>query len=110
MVDPVVNKQNERVVSFGKDISEVRNVSTTKHPASVMMLGVVASNGEKMHPVWFDVGYRLTAAEYKDILATKVLSWVRKITKNVNYVFQQDVSSRCKSCSRIIEDKHEFLV
>ena len=71
-VDPVVNKQNKRVVSFGKDISEVRNVSTKEHPASVMMLDVVASNGEKMPPVWFDVGYRLTAADYKDILATKV--------------------------------------
>ena len=89
-VDPVVNKQNERVAGFGKDTPEVRNVSTTKHPASVMMLGVVASNGEKMPPVWFDVGYRLTAADDKDILATKVLPWVRKITKNVNCVFQQD--------------------
>ena len=70
-VDPVVNKQNERVVSFGKDISEVCNVSTAKHPASVMMLGVVTSNREKMPPVWLDVGYRLTAADYKDILVTK---------------------------------------
>ena len=43
-----------------------------------------------MPPVWFDVGYRLTAADYKDILTTGVLPWVRKITKNVNYVFQQD--------------------
>ena len=42
---PVVNKQNDRIVSFGQDISELRNVSTTKHPTSVMMLGVVASNG-----------------------------------------------------------------
>ena len=39
---------NDRVVSFGQDISDVRYVTTTKHPASVMMLGVVASNGEKM--------------------------------------------------------------
>ena len=90
MVDPVVNKQNERVVSFGKDISEVRYLSRIKHQTSVMMLGVVVLNGEKMSPVWFDVGYRLTAADYKDILATKVLHWVKKITNNVNYVFQQD--------------------
>ena len=50
-VDSVFNKQNDRVATFGKDISEIRKVSTTKHPASVMMLGVVASNGEKMPPV-----------------------------------------------------------
>ena len=51
-VDPVFNKQNDRVVRFGKDISEIRKVSIMNHPASVMMLGVVASNEEKMPPVW----------------------------------------------------------
>ena len=51
-VDPVFNKQNDCVATFGKDISEICKASTTKHPASVMMLGVVASNGEKMPPVW----------------------------------------------------------
>ena len=50
-VDPVFNKQNDPVATFSKDISEIRKVSTTKHPASVMMLGVVASNGKKMPPV-----------------------------------------------------------
>ena len=89
-VDPVVNKQNDRVVSFGQDVSEVRNISTTKHPASVMMFGVVASNGEKMPPVWFPTGYRLTAADYKDILESKVLPWVKRITRKADYVFQQD--------------------
>ena len=89
-VDLVMNKQNKHVASFGKDISEVCNVSATKHLASVIMLGVMVSNGEKMPPVWFDIGYRLTATDCKAILATKALPWVRKITKNVNYVFQQD--------------------
>ena len=50
-VNPVFNKQNDCVVTFGKDISEIHKVSTIKHPASVMMLGVVTSNGEKMPPV-----------------------------------------------------------
>ena len=43
-----------------------------------------------MPPVWFDVAYRLTAADYKDIFVTKVLPLMRKITKNINYVFLQD--------------------
>ena len=37
-VDPVINKQNDRVVSFGQDISSHLHSSTTKHPASLMML------------------------------------------------------------------------
>ena len=82
-VDPVVNKQNDR-------ISELRKESTTKHPASVMMLGVVASNGEKMPPVLFPRSYRLNADAYKNVLVTKILPRVRKITRNANYVFQQD--------------------
>ena len=89
-VDPVFNRQNDRVVSFGNDVSNHQRVSTTKHPASVMMLGVVASNGEKMPPVWFERGYRLTSAVYKEILETKVLPWVKRITKKADYVFQQD--------------------
>ena len=48
--DAVVNKQTDRIVGFDRDTFEVRNASTTKHPASVMMLGVVASNGGKMPP------------------------------------------------------------
>ena len=86
----VNNKQNDRVVSFGQDISGVRYVCTTKHPASVMMLGVVASNGEKMPPVLFRRGYRLTGVDGMDIMTTKVLAWIRKIDKDGNYVVQQN--------------------
>ena len=51
-VDPVFNKQNNHVVILSKKISEIHKASTTKHLVSMMMLGVVASNGEKMLPVW----------------------------------------------------------
>ena len=91
-VDPMINKQNDRVVSFGQDISSHLHSSTTKHPASLMMLGVIASTGDKMPPVWFKTGYRLKGEDYKEILKTKVLFWIKKITKkrNYRYVFQQD--------------------
>ena len=44
----------------------------------------------KMPPVWFERGYRLTSAIYKEALEMKVLPWVKKITKKSDYVFQQD--------------------
>ena len=62
------------VVAFRNDIFEHRRVTTTKHPASFMMLDFVASIGQKMPPVLFKLGYRLTSAAYKEILETKVLS------------------------------------
>eukprot|EP00096_Caligus_rogercresseyi_P012791 TRINITY_DN5471_c1_g1_i1.p1 TRINITY_DN5471_c1_g1~~TRINITY_DN5471_c1_g1_i1.p1 ORF type:complete len:230 (+),score=51.50 TRINITY_DN5471_c1_g1_i1:315-1004(+) len=72
-VDPVYNKQNDRVICFGNVSNVIRSVSKTKHPASVMMLGIVASTGDKMPPIWFPTGYRLTGADYLELLKTKVL-------------------------------------
>ena len=91
-MDPVINKQNHRVVSFGQDISGICYVSTIKHQASAMMLGIVASNEEKMPSVWFKEGYRLTSANYREIMATKVLPWIRKIAKDDDYwyMFRQE--------------------
>ncbi len=72
-MDPVFNKQNDRIICFDNTDHNIRNISKTKHPASVMMLGVVASTGEKMAPIWFPTGYRLMAADYLDVLSNKVL-------------------------------------
>ena len=44
------------------------------------MLVIVALNGEKIPPVWFERGYRLTSTVYKEVFETKVLPWVKKIT------------------------------
>ena len=45
-VDPVFNKKNDRVVPFDNNISEHRRVSRFRHPASIIMLEVVATYGE----------------------------------------------------------------
>ena len=91
-VDPVFYKLNYQIVVFGNDVSEHRRVSTTMNLASNMMPDFLTSNGEKMPPVWFERDYRLTSAFYKDVLETKVLPWVKKITKKSDYVSQQDLA------------------
>ena len=53
-VDRTFDKQNDQVVTFENDVSERLRVSTTKHPASIVKLGVAASRGEQMPPVWFE--------------------------------------------------------
>ena len=40
--------------------------------------------------MWFLRVYRQTAAAYKEVLLTKIPTWVRKITMNAKYGFQQD--------------------
>ena len=55
-----------------------------------MRLGVVALNGEKMHSVRFELGYRLTSVVYKEILVTKVLPLAKKITKKKDYATKEN--------------------
>ncbi|QQP56069.1 Putative transposable element [Caligus rogercresseyi] len=63
-VDPVRNRRNDRYLSFGKIDKSARTLTTTKHPASAMSLGFVASNGIAAPLIWFPTGFRLKAADY----------------------------------------------
>jgi len=89
-VDPVRNRKNDRYLSFGDVNESIRTLSTTKHPASAMSLGFVASNGLKAPLIWFKTGFRLTAAEYIKVLEDKFLPWVRTNFPDGNVVLQQD--------------------
>ena len=106
--DHVVNKQNNRVTAFENYISKHRKVSTTNHSASIVMIGVVVSNGEKKLPVWLKRDYRLTSAVYKEILETKVIPWV---TKKSDYVFHQGGKAVTygKCCAKLVGQQHELL-
>ena len=73
-VDPVFKKQNDRIITLRNDVSEHHRMSTIKHPATVMMIAVVASYGEKMPLLWFERGYRQTSAIYKKSLEDKSFS------------------------------------
>ena len=84
-VDPIFNKQTDRFVTFGNDVSEHNNqASSLIH----MMLGVVPSNGKNVPPVWFEWGHMLTSAINKAVLETNVFSWVMKINEKSDYVCQ----------------------
>ena len=63
-VGSVFNKQKDQLISFGSDVSEHHWVSTTNHSASITMVGVSASHGEKTTPVWLKRGYMLISAVY----------------------------------------------
>ncbi|QQP34859.1 Putative transposable element [Caligus rogercresseyi] len=79
---PLLSEQHQQV---RKERCHIRTITKTKHPASVMMLGVVASTGGEMAPIWFPVGYRLTAADYLMVMKDKTM----KKSKKTNYIFQR---------------------
>jgi transposase len=87
-VDQAYNRRNDRqIVNMGEAGDPV---SRTKHPASVMHLGIVSSNGKKAPPIFVPDGEKVNSEVYINILATKLVPWLRKTFPEGNYVFQQD--------------------
>ena len=75
-VDPVRNRRNDYCFSLGEENKSARTSSKTKHPASVMSRGFVASYGAVMLLIWFPFVYLLTVRDYEAKLAYKLVSWI----------------------------------
>lgn len=91
-VDGYSNRRNDRWIGDdpAKTSEAARYASTTKHPASVMVFGLVSSDGKKMPPVFVPSGVRINTEVYIDILAQKVKPWIEANYPDGTYVFQQD--------------------
>lgn len=91
-VDASLNRRNDRWIGNEPEnySDEVRYRNTTKHPSSVMVFGLVASDGRKMPPVFVKAGVKINTEAYIEILSTKVLPWLKANYPQQNYVFQQD--------------------
>ena len=99
-VDGLKSAPAERVIIFSEKktwaINPVRhrrnNRYLSKHPASVMSLDSVASNGAVMPLIWFPSGYRLTGKDYEVKLAAKLDPWISNTfdKSSVTVVLQRD--------------------
>ncbi|QQP42560.1 Putative transposable element, partial [Caligus rogercresseyi] len=76
-VDQSRNARNDRFLAYA-------------HPASSMMLGVVASDGKRMPPFWFPQGLRVGAKEYLAVIKNVVKPWLDATYPKGNYCYQQD--------------------
>ena len=98
VLDPPYNPQNDRWIRFvdegGKN--EGKFMPRSKYPAGAMLLGAVASTGEKSPPIWFPEGFRLNADGYIEALRTTLVPWIRRVaaahggSRPAHMVFQQD--------------------
>ena len=88
MVDEVANCRNSWFIA--KDPSCVPPVMRSKHPASVMVFGVVASDGKVMPPHFIDAGLKINTAEYLKILKEVLLPWIKKNYDPIKVIFIQD--------------------
>ena len=98
-VDRSFNCQNDRYLA--SDASEVPHVATTKHPASVMVLGVISSKGHVMPPVFFPQGLRLNNEGYMKVLVENVMPWMKTMAMGDPIVFQQD-SAPCHKHKKVV--------
>jgi hypothetical protein len=94
-LDSVSNSRLDRYLSSQKSSEVPENVKfkfQTKHPQSVMVFGLVASDGKKMPPFFWPKGTKINADAYIDVLQNVVLPWIKRNYRSpdIRYIFQQD--------------------
>ena len=93
-VDRVSNSRHDRYISSLKaeEVPDnIRYTFKTKHPAALMVFCLVASDGNKMPPVFIDQGLKITADIYINILKNHVKLWIEATyPANTKYIYQND--------------------
>ena len=72
-------------------------VMKTKFPATVMVFGVVSSEGHIMPPHIFEVGLKVNTKVYLDVLKSVVIPWCNQVAGGRPWVWQQDSAPAHKS-------------
>ena len=70
--------------------SDIPRVQKTKFPATVMVLGVVSSEGHVMPPHIFEQGLKITTEVYLGVLEQVVVPWCQGVAGDRPWVWQQD--------------------
>ena len=69
---------------------DVPRVMKTKFPATVMIFGVVSSEGHIMPPHIFEVGLKVNTKVYLDVLKSVVIPWCNQAAGSRPWVWQQE--------------------
>ena len=70
--------------------SNLPKVMKTKFPATVMVFGVVSSEGHIMPPHIFEFGLKVNTKVYLDVLKSVVIPWCNHVAGGRPWVWQQD--------------------
>ena len=68
----------------------VPSVMKTKFPATVMVFGVLSSEGHIMPPHIFEVGLKVNTKVYLDVLKSVVITWCNQVAGGRPWIWQQD--------------------
>ena len=87
-------KMQIRIATNNRDVPRVMK---TKFPATVMVFGVVSSEGHIMPPHIFEVGLKVNTKVYLDVLKSVVIPWCNQVAGGRPWVWQQDSTLAHKS-------------
>ena len=73
---------------------DVPRVMKTKFLATVMVFGVVSSEGQIMQPHIFEVGLKINTKGYLDVLKSVVIIWCNQVADGRPWVWQQAHKSK----------------
>ena len=76
---------------------DVPRVVKTKFPATVMVFGVISSEGHIMPPHIFEVGLKVNTKVYLDVLKSVVIRLCNQVAGGRLWVWQQDTAPAHKS-------------
>ena len=76
---------------------DVPRVMKTKFPATVMVFGVVSSEGHLMPPHIFEVDLKVNTKVFMDVLKSVVVTWCNQVAGGRPWVWQQDSTPTHKS-------------
>ena len=76
---------------------DVPRVMKTKFPATIMVFGVLSSEGRIMPPHIFKVGLKVNTKVYLDVLRSVVIPWCNQVAGGRPWVWQQDTAPAHKS-------------
>ena len=76
---------------------DVHRVMKTKFPATVIVFGVVSSEGHIMPPQIFEVGLKVNSKGFLDVLKSVVIPWCNQVAGGRPCVWQQESAPVHKS-------------
>ena len=76
---------------------DVPRLMKTKFPTTVMVFGVVSSEGHIMPPHIFEVALKVNTKVYLDVLKSVVIPWCNQVAGGKPWVWQQDSAPAHKS-------------
>ena len=82
------------IATINRDVPRVMKI---KFPATIMVFGVLSSEGHIIPPYIFEFSFQVNSKVYVDVLKSVVIPWCNQVASDRPWVWQQDSAPTHKS-------------